>query len=64
MNVISPMNTGVPVPSLLLGDMAVKHPAGSCGCGNPAPWFELLGRAGTSRNKSCAIAASEILRRR
>ncbi len=64
MNVISPMNTGVPVPSLLLGDMAVKHPAGSCGCGNPAPWFEILGRAGTSRNKSCAIAASEILRRR
>ena len=64
MNVISPMNTGVPVPSLLLGDMAVKQPAGSCGCGNDAPWFEILGRAGTSRNRSCAIAAAEILRRR
>ncbi len=63
-NVISPINTGVPVPSLLLGDLAIKHPAGSCGCGNPAPWFEILGRAGTSRNKSCAIAASELLRRR
>ena len=64
MNVISPMNTGVPVPSLLLGDMVIRHPAGSCGCGNPAPWFEILGRAGTSKNKSCAIAASELLRRR
>lgn len=62
-NVISPMNTGVPVPSLLLGDMGIMHGAGTCGCGNAAPWFQILGRAGTSKNKSCAIAASELLRR-
>ena len=29
------------------GDLAVRHPAGSCGCGCPTPWFEVLGRAGT-----------------
>lgn len=62
-NVISPMNTGVPVPSLLLGDMGVRHPPGSCGCDNPSPWFRILGRAGTSKNRSCAIAASDLLRR-
>ena len=64
LNVISPMNTAVPVVSLLLGDLAVLHPGGECGCGVETPWFEILGRAGTSKNKSCAIAASELLRKR
>lgn len=64
LNVISPMNTAVPVVSLLLGDLAVLHPPEDCGCGVQTPWFEILGRAGTSRNKSCAIAAAELLRRK
>lgn len=63
LNVVSPMNTAVPVVSLLLGDMACLHPAEECGCGVPTPWFEILGRAGTSKNKSCAIAAAELLRK-
>jgi len=64
MNVISPMNTTVPVVSLLLGDMAVLHDGKTCGCGVETPYFEILGRAGTSKNKSCAIAASELLKRK
>ncbi|MDD4075936.1 MAG: hypothetical protein PHC80_07575 [Eubacteriales bacterium] len=64
LNVVSPMNTAVPVVSLLLGDLAVLHPAEACGCGVETPWFEILGRAGTSKNKSCAIAAAELLRKK
>ena len=63
LNVISPINTGVPVVSLLLGDLAVLHEGKSCGCGINAPWFEILGRAGTTKNRSCAIAAAELLRK-
>lgn len=63
LNVISPMNTASPVVSLILGDLVIMHPAGECGCGVPTPWFEIIGRAGTSKNKSCAIAASELLKR-
>ncbi len=63
LNVISPINTGVPVVSLLLGDLAMLHEGKSCGCGVDAPWFEILGRAGTTKNRSCAIAAAELLRK-
>jgi len=64
MNVISPMNTTVPVVSLLLGDMAVLHDGKTCGCGVETPYFEILGRAGTSKNRSCAIAAAELLKKK
>lgn len=63
-NFVSPMNTAVPVTSLLMGDFGILHPPGSCPCGNKAPWLEIVGRAGVSKNKSCAIAAAELLRRR
>lgn len=63
LNVISPINTGVPVVSLLLGDLAILHEGKTCGCGLETPWFEILGRAGTTKNRSCAIAAAELLRK-
>lgn len=63
-NFVSPLNTGVPVTSLLMGDFGILHEPGSCPCGNGSPWLEVVGRAGVSKNKSCAIAAAEILRRR
>lgn len=63
-NVISPMNTAVPVVSLLLGDMVIMHKGEECGCGVSTPWFEIVGRAGISSNKSCAIAASELLKKK
>lgn len=63
LNVVSAMNTSVPVVSLLLGDLAILHDGESCGCNISTPWFEIIGRAGTSKNKSCAIAAAELLRK-
>jgi phenylacetate-coenzyme A ligase PaaK-like adenylate-forming protein len=60
---VSPYITSVPAHSVVMGDMAVLHPAEECGCGLTTPYFEILGRAGTSKNKSCAIAASELLKR-
>jgi len=64
LNVISPFNTAVPVVSLLLGDMVVMHKGEDCACGINTPWFEIIGRAGVSKNKSCAIAASELLNKK
>ncbi len=58
---ISPYITSVPAHSVVMGDLAILHPPGSCDCGNTSAWFEVLGRAGTSTNKSCAAAASELL---
>lgn len=63
LNFISPYISCAPANSLMLGDLGMLHEPDSCGCGNPRPWFEILGRAGTSKNKSCAIAAAELLRR-
>lgn len=60
---LSPYITSVPAHSVVMGDLAVRHPAGSCPLNDyPTPWFEVLGRAGTSANKSCAAAAAEILK--
>ncbi|GAB4012914.1 MAG: long-chain-fatty-acid--CoA ligase [Bdellovibrio sp.] len=58
---ISPYITSVPANSVLMGDLAKLHPAESCPCGLQAPYFEIIGRAGVTQNKSCAIAASELL---
>ncbi|MBH1965692.1 MAG: acyl-protein synthase [Comamonadaceae bacterium] len=58
---LSPYITSVPAHSVVMGDLAVRHAGNSCACGNPMPWFEVLGRAGTSSNKSCAAAAAELL---
>ena len=58
---VSPYISSAPAHSVVMGDLARLHPRGSCGCGNPSEWFEVLGRAGTSSNKSCAAAAAELL---
>ncbi len=62
-NFITPHLLSVPAVSVLMGDMAVLHPAEECGCGIQSPFMEILGRAGTSKSKSCAITASELLKR-
>ncbi len=59
---LSPYMTSMPVHSIMMGDLAKLHKASDCGCGLKSDWFEVLGRAGTSKNKSCAIAASEVLK--
>lgn len=57
----SPYISSVPAHNVVMGDLAIRHAPGSCGCGNPSAWFEVLGRAGTSSNKSCAAAAAQLL---
>ena len=59
----SPYITSMPAHSVLMGDLASLHPGRECGCGVDAPFFVVHGRAGTSKNKSCAIAAAEMLAR-
>lgn len=60
---VSPYITSAPAHSVVMGDLAVRHAPDECPCGDhPTPWFEVLGRAGISANKSCAAAASELLK--
>jgi len=59
---ISPYITSVPAISVLMGDLARLWPGSHCQCGLSTPYFEILGRAGTSKNRSCAVAASELLK--
>jgi len=62
-NFITPHLLSVPAVSVLMGDMAVLHDAEECPCGIKTPFMEIIGRAGTSKGKSCAITASELLKR-
>lgn len=61
---LTPYLTSVPAHSVMMGDMGVLHPSSECGCGAETPFFEVVGRAGVSRNKSCAVTASELLKKR
>lgn len=56
---VSPYMTSMPAHAVTMGDLASLHE--KCSCGNPQPYFRLHGRAGTTQNKSCAIAAAELL---
>ena len=58
---VSPYMTSMPGHAVTMGDLASLHT--NCACGNPRPYFRLHGRAGTTQNKSCAIAAAELLGR-
>lgn len=57
---ISPYITSMPAHSVIMGDLASLHE--NCKCGLNTPYFKILGRAGVSKNKSCALAASELLK--
>lgn len=59
---ISPYITSVPAHSVIMGDIATLHEASTCNCGVDTPYFRIVGRAGNTKNKSCAIAASELLK--
>lgn len=59
---ISPYITSVPAQSVIMGDLASLHHPDTCSCGLKTPYFRILGRAGLSKNKSCAVAASELLK--
>jgi phenylacetate-coenzyme A ligase PaaK-like adenylate-forming protein len=61
---LSPYATSAPIHSVLMGDLAELHPPEACPCQIDTPYFEVLGRAGVSPNRSCAMAAAELLARR
>ena len=59
MSFVTPLVTSAPLTSILMGDLAVLRDGRDCGCGIASPYFEVLGRAGVSPLRSCAVAASE-----
>ncbi len=61
LNLVSPLLRSMPLHSIMTDDLAILHEGHECGCGNPAPWFELLGRAGVRDVKTCAAGAAEFL---
>ncbi|MFZ3475716.1 acyl-protein synthase [Streptomyces sp. 4.24] len=59
---VSPFMTSAPAHSVLMGDLATVHPGSACRCELDTPWLEIHGRAGTSTNRSCAVAAAELMK--
>ncbi|MCK9537918.1 hypothetical protein [Dokdonella sp.] len=62
LNFLSAYVTSAPSHSVIMGDLAAWYPGDACGCGLAAPWFDLIGRAGQGKNRSCAVAAAELLK--
>ncbi len=60
---VTPYITSVPAISVIMGDLAVMHKSSECSCNINTPYIEILGRAGISKNKSCAVSASELLKK-
>ena len=58
---LTPLLTATPILAVMTDDLGILHPAGSCPCGNPAPWLEILGRVGLKDIKTCAAGAAELL---
>ncbi|MDL2289506.1 hypothetical protein LJB83_01945 [Clostridia bacterium OttesenSCG-928-F22] len=61
LNLITPFLKSMPLTSIMTDDLAVLHEGRACGCGNTAPYFEVLGRAGLSGIRTCAAGAGSIL---
>lgn len=55
---LTPYHHSFPAVSLLTTDRGVVHPG--CRCGHKSPTLTLLGRAGVTKHKGCAIAALKI----
>ncbi|MYU05639.1 acyl-protein synthase [Streptomyces sp. SID8366] len=62
LHLVSPYITSVPAHSVVMGDLASLHPGEECPCPLSTDWFTVLGRAGVSRNRSCAVAAAEMMK--
>ncbi len=60
LNFITPLVSSMPLVSIMTDDIAVYGTG--CGCGNPAPYFDLMGRAGVEGIKTCAADAAELIR--
>lgn len=62
LELISPYNAMMPNLAILSTDWGSVD-ARPCPCGYNSPTFTLLGRAGLTKHKGCAITAAEIVRR-
>ncbi|MGV8863537.1 MAG: acyl-protein synthase [Pseudomonas sp.] len=62
LHLISPYITSSPAHSVVMSDRVIVHRAEQCGCGIQSDWIEILGRAGTAASRSCALAASELIK--
>ncbi|MEV0180246.1 acyl-protein synthase [Streptomyces sp. NPDC050625] len=62
LHLVSPYITSVPAHSVVMGDVASLHPGEECPCPLSTDWFTVHGRAGVSRNRSCAVAAAELMK--
>ncbi len=62
LELVTPFNAIMPTLALLSTDWAMID-SESCGCGQNSPTFTLLGRAGLSKHKGCAIHADDIVKR-
>jgi phenylacetate-coenzyme A ligase PaaK-like adenylate-forming protein len=60
---VSPYITSMPLHSVVMNDLGSLHPPEECGCGLATDWMAIHGRAGVTRNRSCAVAAAELLGR-
>lgn len=59
LHLVTPYNLAMPALSLLTSDLATVDP--DCPCGRQTPTLSIKGRAGTRKNKGCAISASQML---
>lgn len=60
LNFVTPLVSSMPLLSVLTDDIAVC--GSGCACGNKAPFFRLLGRAGAEGIKTCTAEAAELMR--
>lgn len=60
LHLVTPYLYSMPAISLLTSDMAIIEE--DCPCGRPTTTITLRGRAGTRKNKGCAIAAAQLLK--
>ncbi|MGL5436535.1 MAG: acyl-protein synthetase [Lachnospiraceae bacterium] len=58
LNLITPLVNSMPLVSVITDDFAAAYPEGSCRCGNPAPYFKWIGRAGVDDIRTCAAQAA------
>ena len=62
LELVTPYNTMMPNLAILSTDWAMIH-EDPCPCGVNSPTFQLLGRAGVSQHKGCAISADALVKR-
>lgn len=62
LELITPFNAMMPNLAILTTDLGFLHKE-DCSCGWKSPTFALVGRAGKTKHKGCAITAGEMVRR-